>query len=187
MIGDALRSLHEGGREREQTVFTPDLILDPLRSVWGGILFDPCAGPDGLVWVECTLCKGTGRTKAGKACTPGSLQRSSVNATHSIREPDDGLRYVWIDRTFVNPPFGTLEEWLAPQTAGLARVEWLVPVRPHRRWWRAWARTCDALIFLNPFAFKGHAQTFPAPLCAGYRGHDAAQIVEAYRELGEPL
>ena len=159
--GDALRGLHDGSRtgEREQTVLTPTLVLDPLRSVWGRIAFDPCAPPG----------------------------KSLVDAEHEARLPLNGLAFRWIDRTYCNPPFVDLAPWLAPQIESGARVAWLVPVRPHRRWWRTWARTLDTIVFLNPFAFVGHTQTFPAPLCVGYRGHDAAQIVEAYRDLGEPL
>lgn len=185
-MSNALQSLHDGSLtgQREQTVLTPDLILDPLRRIWGAIAFDPCAGPAGPVWVPCSLCKGTGLRK-GRPCVTGSWQTSSVNAMHTVREPDDGLRYEWIDRSFCNPPYADLECWLEPQTIG--RTAWLVPVRPHRRWWRAWARTLDALIYLNPFAFKGHAQTFPAPLCLGYLGADAPLIVHAFRELGDPI
>lgn len=191
-LKDGLDGLHGEPGEREQTVLTPSKILQPLRNVWGGpINLDPCAAPEGPVWVACDGCKGTGKRKDGKPCKckppHGAWWQHTVNALVEVRLPDDGLAFPWIDCTFCNPQYDTLEPWLAPQIEEGARVAWLVPVRPHRRWWRRWARDCDAVIYLDPFAFVGHVQTIPIPICLGYVGHDVAAIVGAFADLGEPL
>ena len=166
-MSNALDSLRDGTKagKREQTVLTPDLILGPLRSVWGEIVMDPCAPSD---------------------------RESRVRAAYEICLPHDGLGIPWMDRTFVNPPYKELKPkknrpgWLHhDQIQPGARVAWLVPVRTQRRWWRAWANeVCDRVIYLDPFCFVGYDNVFPAPMCIGYQGHDSERIVEAFRELG---
>lgn len=175
---NALQSLHVGGTYREQTVGTPQKILDPLVNVWDRIEFDPCAAPEGPIEVRCP-CKKFGGEPVQHAQT--------VVSTHTSRLPQDGLALTWIDRTFCNPPYKLLKPWLAPSIAPGARVAWLVPVRPHRKWWRAWARDADVVVYLDPFKFLGHCQTFPAPMCIGYRGYDASTIVKAYEHLGSTI
>lgn len=130
---------------REQTICTPDEILDPLRAIWRGIDMDPCAAP--------------GR---------------SIGAAQEIRLPQDGLRVRWPDRTFVNPPYGELSRWLEPRADWQDRWCWLVPVRSQRKWWREWARSLGTLIYLNPVKFVGYKQAFPAPLCLGFTETNAA-------------
>lgn len=82
-----------------------------------------------------------------------------------------GLGVEWPDRTFANPPFLDLEEWLAKareESATGSRVVVLAPWRSHRRWF------LDALvgrggprptITLEPAVkFRGHKTAFPAPV-----------------------
>lgn len=190
---NGLSRLHGSPGAREQTVLTPALVLDPLRSVWDVIAFDPSAPPPGPVWVACDLCEGTGIRKNARGrpcrCGPehGAWYEHTVRAIHECRLPENGLAKRWIDRTYCNPEYAVLEPWLDPATTEAARVAWLIPVRPHRKWWRAWARRCDLVVYLNPFAFVGHVQTIPIPICLGYRGADAAEIETAFREIGEAI
>lgn len=192
---NALTSLWgERTSAREQVTLTPPLIMDRVRVPWQRVGLDPSGAPEGWIWVPCGRCKGTmvhtvkGVSKPCKHCEAGgSWHVDYVQAEHTIRLPDDGLRYVWIDRTFVNPQYDALKSWLSHEGTGDGRLAWLIPVRTHRKWWRAWARTMDVVIYLDPFAFAGHCDKFMAPICLGYRGFDADVMVAAFADLGAPL
>ena len=65
------------------------------------------------------------------------------------------------------------------------RVVLLCPFRPHRRWFAEY--TCGYPVSsLAPFAFEGHKQAFPAPLCVvWYRSRSGPiDLVDA---KGRPL
>jgi hypothetical protein len=83
---DAMRGLATGNREgkaveREQTVHTPESILDVCREVFlgGEIMMDPCAS------------------------------RGHEFATHNWYEEDDGLSEGWMHGTYWNPPYKYLK------------------------------------------------------------------------------
>ena len=160
-----------GSGSREQTVFTPETILRVPRAIWGGIEYDCCTGPPGLVLNKA----GRKAAKADKLPEDsdewiglglaGPVQ-SQVNAKRQTTT--DGLSAPWVDGTWVNPPYKTLAEWLEKSMAEAADHILLIPVRPNRKWWRAWARTAE-IVYLNPVKFEGHDQSFPAPLCLARR------------------
>ena len=143
---------------RKQEILTPPDILDPLRALWGLIAFDPCGTP-----------------------------------LHTIAErtaylEDDGLSFKWPDRTFVNPPYKFLKDWLAHFTAhSQGRACLLGPVRSHRKWWRAAARECSSVVYLDPLCFVGYSQAFPAPLCLMFRGEDWEDLEKLFGHLGAPV
>lgn len=187
---NALQSLINAKRlgTREQTVLSPHLVLNPLRSVWGGIGLDPCAPEEDRIWVPCGRCKGTGmhKKKPCRLCVEphGAWFEPTVKAEVEYVLPQDGTALPWLDRTYCNPTYDKLKDWLDPDAPKDARIAWLIPVRPHRKWWRAWARTCSTIVYLDPFAFVGHCDKYPAPMCLGYRGPDADDIEAAYAGLG---
>lgn len=94
-----------------------------------------------------------------------------------------GLDQDWPERTYCNPPYGTLKAWLA-HGAQFDEVIWLVPMRPHRVWFRNWWVHLDVRIALNPLKFKGYKDPYPAPLMLGYRGVYTAQFVSVFKDLG---
>ncbi len=145
-----------------QTVITPPYLMNRLRSVWETITLDPCAAPKDLP--------------------------TFVNAKYAIRLPDDGLKYKWPDRTFVNPPYKFLKDWTATYqlTDPDARVAWLVPLRSHRKWWLRWAVTSDVIIALAGVKFHGYSAKFPAPVGLVYFGYDHGEIVDAFSGVGAP-
>lgn len=175
---NALQGFATGNRKgkpkkREQEILTPACITDFVRLVFGGeIALDPCAA----IRVE-----------------------STVNATkiYTGLEGDfNGLVEPWTDRTYCNPPFDKLKDWLAKAAleASLAgygpvpepkRISVLAPVRPHRKWYRAAcieAKRTGFVLELNPIAFIGFDQVFPAPLAL--LGFNVAKLAEG-RELGD--
>jgi hypothetical protein len=138
MTRTAVQGLFDGARNghREQSVFTPPSLLEPLLRAWGSIALDPCAHPDSPVVAE------------------------------SYRYGAGGLESPWINHTYINPPYANLKEWMQfALTQTEVSWAMLCPVRPHRRWWAALARHPNYVIFLAPVAFVGHATAFPAPLC----------------------
>ncbi len=191
----AVESLFDGKRsgKREQTVLTGQSVVDFLGAFWGRTRLDPCAAPAGPVWVECCSCKGSG-VKKGKSCKPcgglgGSFQLDSINPERSVRisEGGDGLKEIWGSSTYVNPPYDDLAPWLLHEMVAGCTI-WLVPVRPHRKWWRRWAKG-TTVGYLNPQKFKGHHQTFPGPLCLGMRHGDKELFTNLLKDsgLGEVL
>lgn len=130
------------GNEREQDVHTPDSIIEIVREAFGGeIVFDPCA-------------------------TQNGLQFAKYNAI----EDDDGLSGEWPEKTYFNPTYKNLKEWLL-HAAEQPECIGLYPVRTNRSWWVDYhVRSVSRIAWLKPLAFKGHKQAFPAPLVLTLRG-----------------
>lgn len=150
----------EGGVEREQTIYTPKIVLDVIAEVWPeGIQLDPCSGPD-----------------------------SDVVSKYKYNETDDGLICNWFSRTYCNPPYKNLKDWLAKaDTDGADGIEIIVlcPVRTHRKWFRRTMERCTAICWMDPLKFKGYAQAFPAPLCLLYWGNRKEAFLKASRKLSK--
>jgi hypothetical protein len=117
---------------------------------------------------------------------PDALRRPPIvyYPEHERESFRDGLAPKrWPRRTFVNPPYNKLQPWLDRFRAS-SEVVALIPVRTHRKWYRATLEDCDAVAFLNPIKFAGYAQTFPAPMSALYRGLHAFRFKRAFGDLG---
>lgn len=115
------------------------------------------------------------------AWCPGQLVRARCY-------PADGLVAHWPRRTYCNPPYGPLEQWLE-HGGDFEDVIWLVPVRTHRTWFREFWHKLDARIALDPVVFVGHKHGFPAPLLLGYRGPEvlARRFEMEFKDLGGVL
>ena len=169
---------------REQTVFTPMEIVTALIALWGRVAYDPCHGHPGAVLTR----SGRKLGKLAKLMADGWTREKLVaeghaNATASVvpaeRKTDSrGLIDPWVDATFCNPPYGELRAWLEWAMAQLVDHIMLVPVRPHRTWWRKWAATIppEDLVYLNPVKFVGYDQAFPAPLCLARANAPAGEV-----------
>lgn len=97
----------------------------------------------------------------------------------------DGLKCQWLPKTYINPPYKDLKAWLAYGQTQPKEQIWLVPVRTHRTWWRSWRDSLDVYCELNPLAFVGYAQVFPAPLLLGYWGEKTMRFCDAATGLGD--
>lgn len=134
-----------GGQEREQTVLTPDWIVEGVRQVFGGTIdLDPCAADD------------------------PATHLATVNVTKEM----DGLSMPWSGCTvYSNPPYADLKPWMTKYLDealdwGNTQIIALVPLRPQRKWFCDTIRRAGATLYtLAPFPFKGHKQAFPAPMC----------------------
>ena len=154
MKANAIRSLI-GRKDREQTVFTPQRILDVPQRLWGRIQYDACHGHPGLAINK----------RKGKPDHVVDVE-SIVNAVAST--DCLGLIMSWPKYTWVNPPFNVLGAWLMMSLLQDAEHMMLVPVRPHRKWWRKWRRDAE-VVALDPITFVGHDGSFPAPLVLAHR------------------
>lgn len=190
MKPNALRSLIGTGH-REQTVFTPPIIVEACRQLWGRIAYDPCHGSPGVVLTAAgRQVKAAGHLPAGPSTQlPVGLATRVQSCVNAERSTDSlGLIAPWPDRTFCNPPYNELHAWLEMSLLQSTDHILLIPVRCHRKWWRKWGRQAE-IIALDPLKFLGHDQTFPAPLCLARRNSPApGQLAEvcAALKLGEP-
>lgn len=129
--------------DAEQEVRTPPDVIARVVAAFGGqaIALDPCAP-----------------TRSDPA----------FFAERYVREAENGLGLVWVDRSFFNPPFADLRPWLEHArtcAAAGARIVGLVPARTHRAWFQDAMISARATTFLGGVKFVGHKTPFPAPLC----------------------
>ena len=142
--------------ERKQEILTPQAIIDVCLKLWGEIPLDPC-------WCEGALTK----------------------PTYSFTYPAvDALKVDWEYKAFINPPYKDLKKWLAHGQIQKFDQVWLVPNRTNRKWFRAWRDGLDAYVEMDPIAFVGYDQVFPAPLMLGYKGKKAADFLAVASHLG---
>lgn len=107
---------------------------------------------------------------------------------HTIAEYtayEGGTSAPWPDRTYCNPPFKYLKLWMAHMVASHGRTCMLAPVRPHRRWFRQYAAVCQCMVWLNPIAFVGYDQKFPAALCLLFLADELEHVRLLFDHLGE--
>lgn len=170
----AMRGLATGNREgkaevREQTVLTPQNIVDVLHATWPeGVALDPCTAAGSIV--------------------PAQI-------TYNIERGENGLQLPWRNRTYCNSPYKTLKEWLdkseyehglraMDSVFGAAEQILLVPVRPNRVWWCKYMSSVPSVIaWLKPVKFLGFKSGFPAPLCLVYTGSRTEAFSEACIEI----
>lgn len=141
-----IASLYDVSRRgrRPQTVLTPYPIIDAMQRLWpDGIALDPCAPP-------------------GNA---GSLVGA---ARWCDGDNADGLAVDWVDRTFVNPPYDSLAEWIDKAISTNVELVMLVPVRTHRKYFQL--DRFDEVRFLPSMSFHRYVDQAPFPLCLLYRG-----------------
>lgn len=174
---DAMGGLATGNRagkaaQREQEICTPWEIVDVCLSVWPeGIALDPCASRKALV-------PATQAYHGIKIATG----RTNKDGEEIIRWGGSGLIAPWLQRSYVNPPYEDLEEWLFKSACEYAkgRTEQILlfPVRPNRLWWTEYMSTIPTRIaWLKPLVFEGYEHGFPAPLVLVYTG--AGGVIDA--------
>lgn len=163
--------------DRPQEVYTPAPIRDFLMALWGQIRLDPCAGPDSILEPE--------RAYYGRQEPTGKVKK---DGTPILAWVGEGLTSPWTDCTYFNPPYARLEEWLAKAVEEAKdgyEIVGLVPVRPHRRWWReAVLHNANAVGWLNPVTFEGYDQSFPQALVLAYWGPNPSTFSYLFESQG---
>ncbi len=130
---------------REQTVLTPEWLLDAIRAV-APIGLDPCTTPENP-------------TGAGAYYFLPRWNGLEERWDYGVIEQDSIV--------YVNPPYDSLKLWLK-KCEGEAfhgtKIYLLAPFRPQRKWFVDYTKGCT-VASLAPFPFVGHKSAFPAPLC----------------------
>lgn len=163
-----------GGQARKQDVLTPEWLLDAVRAV-APIVLDPCTIPSNPVGAEqfCYLPEEATRLQEQLRTAEDKAEKAMLRKQLKPYLTGGGLSLDWSfvvgkGVVFVNPPFDSLEMWMRKcelQATTLGTPSYLLcPFRPHRKWFSKYAQGFD-VITLAPFAFRGHSQAFPAPLC----------------------
>jgi len=158
--GSALKKMSTGDTTgNEQRIHTPKSYLRLLDKLWPeGISCEPYSSPDSLVVAD---------EKHGPEF-----------------EIKDSLLVPWPDRSFINPAYNALSEAFAHGMQFDEQV-WLIPVRPHRTWWRAARNACDLVCWMNPIKFVGFDQQFPAAVATFYRGRRSLLAYEVFSAIGD--
>jgi len=140
--GAAFGLSSKGEDEPEQEVLTPEHVIERVVTCFGGpIALDPCSP---------------------------TIKEPSFYARARYREADNGLTRDWVDDTFVNPPFGTLKEWLEKvrvEAARGLRIVLLSPFRSNRAWFRLTMQQADTISFEDAMNFHGRKDKIPVPIC----------------------
>lgn len=159
--GSALSRMSTGDTsENEQRIHTPASVLRPVYELWPeGIACEPYSSPDSLVVAD-------------------EKHAPEFEIKNSLLVP-------WPPRSYVNPEYANLKEAFGHGMQFDEQV-WLIPVRPHRVWWRAARRACDLVVWMNPLKFVGFEQAFPAALAIFYRGRRRFDAHDLFAPLGDP-
>lgn len=172
MQNNALTHFATGGaREREQCVYTPQHIIDLILAVWPeGIVLDPCSGPDSIVPALYKL--------EGRRVWTGRVRK---DGSKLMQWEGEGLLSPWPQRTYINPPYGDLQKWVAHKRTTVRKPEefWLVPNRTRSAWFRKWRDSLTARVELDRVCFNGFKGSFPESLILGYVGERADMLEEA--------
>lgn len=160
-VGSALKKMATGDTtENEQRIHTPPSVLRPVYQLWPeGIACEPYSSPDSLVIAD---------------------------EKHAPEfEIQDSLLVDWPERSFINPAYNALKAAFAHGMQFDEQV-WLVPVRTHRKWWRAARDACNLVVWMDPIKFVGYADQFPAAVALFYRGRRAFDAHDLFSPLGDP-
>lgn len=173
--------------KREQVVYTPLSILDPVREMWPeGIKLDPCSS---MLPAVGGYREPNGKDKKGKpkfkwipeVPEPNSLVRAEK--VYALELGLDGLALPWEDFTFWNPPYGTLKAWIQKNTREEKETVGLFPSRTHRDWIDL--SDFDAVNFLKPLKFHDWKSAAPFPMLLTYNGPLRYEFKEATGHLGK--
>jgi DNA N-6-adenine-methyltransferase (Dam)/Protein of unknown function (DUF3102) len=139
--------------------FTPQSILDLVTEVMGGIDCDPCYHPKCLVRAKTTFTK-----------------------------QDDGLAQQWLGRAYVNPPFGSLAQWIAKFQAEVAAghvTEAIVmgTSSTDAAWWHA-LRDYPRCFLRGRPRFANAENETPSPIAMFYFGRNADRFARVFESIG---
>lgn len=143
---------------------TPAVVLDRVAALMGGIDLDPCSDP-----------------------------QHTVPATMHYTADQDGLRWSWRGRIFMNPPYGrTIDAWIAKlveefEAGRVTQAVALVPARTDTAWWRRLGAFPVAfwrgrLAFIGP---DGAVNPAPFPSALVALGMEPGRLADAFAEVAD--
>lgn len=141
--------------------YTPSEIIKRTELVLGKIDLDPCSAAD-----------------------------STVPAGHKFTREDNGLKFDWCGRVYMNPPYGReisvwVEKLISEYTAGRTKQAIaLVPARVDTDWFRLF-RDHPVCFVDGRLKFSGSTNSAPFPSAVVYLGHGLAAFGAAFKDLGD--
>lgn len=117
--------------------------------------------------------------------------KSNVPAKRCITKQQDGFRYSWQGRVFLNPPYGHrttglwIEKLLAEYRQGhTTEAVVLVPARADTRWWYL-LRDLPICFVHGRLKFGDAVHPAPFPSAVAYLGGNATGFCEVFGDLGD--
>lgn len=157
---------------RVQEVFTPVSLVQPLLNVWGEIELDPCGHRDSPV------------SQVAKEVWYGEVTQCNSKGV-AVAWDGAGLAFQWQEKTYCNPPFSQLSQWLRHSARHPDHMDQavLMPARLQRKWLRAYLNG-RTVVALNSVKFHGYDQAFPQALLMVISGDCQEAVGRAYEDLG---
>jgi hypothetical protein len=143
--------------------YTPQVIIDATRACMGEIDLDPCSN---------------------------SLTDPVVPAKRHFTADDDGLRWQWHGRIYMNPPYGRqIDSWIAKlceehEAGRVTEAIALVPARTDTQWWLR-LRDYPVCFIQGRLTFGGNTDPAPFPSAVFYLGEEIGNFYRAFYELGD--
>lgn len=114
----------------------------------------------------------------------------NVPAENHLTESDDGLKFDWFGRVYMNPPYGRpIQDWVQKLCAEYAmgnvkQAIALVPARTDTDWFRQF-RDCAICFIDGRLKFSGSKNSAPFPSAVVYLGSDMDLFDKAFSDLGD--
>jgi hypothetical protein len=143
--------------------YTPQVIIDATLACLGEIDLDPCSN---------------------------SLTDPVVPAKRHFTADDDGLRWQWHGRIYMNPPYGRqIDSWIAKlceehEAGRVTEAIALVPARTDTQWWLR-LRDYPVCFIQGRLTFGGNTDPAPFPSAVFYLGEEIGNFYRAFYELGD--
>ena len=141
--------------------YTPPEIIERTQKAIGNIDLDPC-----------------------------SPEEQSIPATHVFTKEQDGLRFDWYGKVYMNPPYGReisawVEKLVSEYESGRTKEAIaLVPARVDTDWFRLF-RNCAICFIDGRLKFSGAENSAPFPSAAAYLGKNIARFAKSFGDMGD--
>jgi len=142
---------------------TPKNIVELINKCLGGVDLDPCSN---------------------------SKENPNVHATHVFTKHDDGLRFDWYGKVFMNPPYGReIGKWVEKladeyRKGHTKEAIALVPARVDTAWFKSF-RDFPVCFIDGRLKFSGSDNSAPFPSAAFYLGSDVSKFARVFGDVGD--
>ena len=142
---------------------TPKHLVELITKCLGGVDLDPCSNSKGS---------------------------RNVPATHVFTKHDDGLRFNWYGKVYMNPPYGReIGRWVEKlaheyRKGHTKEAMALVPARVDTDWFKSF-RDFPVCFIDGRLKFSGSDNSAPFPSAVFYLGSDIPKFARVFGEMGD--